>query len=238
MSASNETHEPMMSDERVSQIRAWHEAHYRSDERTQRVDTTFLGRHLVVPPEVHPPTRVSDLLAEAVLTEAREADRVLDMGTGSGVNAILAASLSAHVVAVDVNPAAVECARQNAERNHVAERIDVHESDVFECVDGAFDVIIFDPPFRWFAPRDLRERASADENYATLNTFFREVGDHLTEEGRILVFFGTSGDLAYLHHLVREADLDRKTLSTRELTRDGQTVTYYTYKLTPRACRN
>ena len=192
--------------------------------------TTFFDREFVVPPDVHPP--VSDLLAAAVLAEVRESDRVLDMGTGSGVNAILAAAKSSEVVAVDVNPAAVECALQNAERNGVAERIAVHESDVFESVDGRFDVVIFDPPFRWFAPRDLRERATADENYATLTTFFREVADHLTEHGRILVFFGTSGDLAYLQHLMRAAGFEVETLSTRDLTRDGQTVSYYTYRLT------
>ena len=221
-----------MSDERVRAIHAWHDAQFHTAERNATVHTTFFDREFVVPPDVHPPTGVSDMLATAVLTEVRESDRVLDMGTGSGVNAILAAAKSATVVAVDVNPAAVECARQNAERNAVAERIAVHESDVFESVDGRFDLVIFDPPFRWFAPRDLRERATADENYATLTTFFGEVADHLTEHGRVLVFFGTSGDLAYLQHLMRTAGFVVETLSTRDLNRDGQTVSYYTYRLT------
>jgi hypothetical protein len=38
---------------------------------------------------------------------------------------------------------------------------------VFEAVDGRFDLVIFDPPFRWFAPRDPLEAASTDENYRT-----------------------------------------------------------------------
>jgi release factor glutamine methyltransferase len=237
MPTSSDAYQPMMSDERVRQIRAWHEASYQSDEHRTGVTMTFLGRDFVVPPDVHPPQRTSDLLGNAVLAEVRETDRVLDMGTGSGVNAILAASRSSSVVAVDVSRAAVQCAKENAERNGVADRIDVRESDVFESVDGRFDLIIFDPPFRWFAPRDLRERATADEDYASLTSFFHEVEEHLTEHGRILVFFGTSGDLAYLEHLIREARFTAETLSTRELVRDGQTVTYHTYKLTPRAAR-
>jgi release factor glutamine methyltransferase len=42
-------------------------------------------------------------------------------------------------------------------RNGVADRIQARHSDVFSNVDGACDLIIFDPPFRWFAPRDLLE---------------------------------------------------------------------------------
>ncbi len=57
----------------------------------------------MVPPEVMPVTPVSHLLGEAVLAQVREGDRVLDMGTGSGVNAVLAAIRGAEVLAVDTN---------------------------------------------------------------------------------------------------------------------------------------
>ena len=99
---------------------------------------------------------------------------MLDLGTGSGVNGIVAAARSSDVVAVDVNPSAVECARKNAELNGVGSRCGVRESDLFENVTGRFDLIVFDPPFRWFRPRDLYERGTADENYETLTAFFRQ----------------------------------------------------------------
>jgi release factor glutamine methyltransferase len=73
---------------------------------------------------------------------------------------------------------------------------------VFSTVDGTFDLIIFDPPFRWFAPRDLLEAASADESYRALTTFFLSARHHLAPNGRMLVFFGTSGDLGYLQQLM------------------------------------
>ena len=79
-----------------------------------------------------------------MLDEVRDDDRVLDMGTGSGVNGIVAASRSRDVLAVDVNPAAVACARDNAERNGVADRMEVRESDLFQNASGRFDLIIFD----------------------------------------------------------------------------------------------
>jgi len=152
----------MMSSQRARRLREWHEKAL-EPRREETVTLTHLERTFVVPPEVYPPHPLG--LAEIVLREVREEDRVLDLGTGSGVNGIVAAAKSGDVVAVDVNPIAVECARQNAELNRVGSRIDVRESDLFENVAGRFDLIVFDPPFRWFRPRDLLERGTADENY-------------------------------------------------------------------------
>ncbi len=132
---------------------------------------------------------MSHLLGEAVLSEVTEADRVLDMGTGSGVNAVLAASRSLEVVAVDINPHALAAAQDNAARNGVADRIEVRHSDVFSNVDGAFDLIIFDPPFRWFAPRGLLEAATTDENYRALTRLFRQARRHLTDRGQNVDLF-------------------------------------------------
>ncbi len=106
---------------------------------------------------------MSDLLGRAVSDEVRPGERVLDKGTGSSVNAILAARAGAEVLGVDINPAAVDAARANADRNGVAAVFAV--SDMFSAVDGEFDLAVIDPPFRWFAPRGMTEVAIADEGY-------------------------------------------------------------------------
>jgi release factor glutamine methyltransferase len=188
----------------------------------------------VVPPDVMPISRVSHLLGEAVLAEARAGDRVLDMGTGSGVNAILAAGAATSVLAVDINPSALAAARANAERNGVADRVEVRHSDVFSAVDGRFDLVVFDPPFRWFAPRDRLEMAMTDENYRALTAFFAGVRDHLAPGGRMLIFFGTSGDLGYLQRLAAEAGFRWEVLATDSVQREGFRVEYYTYRMTVR----
>ena len=105
------------------------------------------------------------------------------------------------MVAVEINPQVVEGARRNVIRNGVADRVDVRHSDVFSAVDGAFDLVIFDPPFRWFAARDLLEMAITDEDYRALITFVRNADRHLCADGGMLIFFGTSGDLGYLRQL-------------------------------------
>jgi len=226
----------MVSEEYAERIRRWHENAYRlakaEADSSEGQTFDYLGLTLYVPPQVQPIFGMSHLLGEAVLKEVRESDRVLDMGTGSGVNAILAASKAAEVLAVDINPVAVEAARNNAAYNGVADRIAIRRSDVFSNVDGEFDLIIFDPPFRWFAPRDLLEAATTDENYRAMTTFFREARRHLTLNGRMLIFFGSSGDLAYLKRLIYEGDFAAEVVTEQALVKDGWRIEYYTYRLT------
>jgi release factor glutamine methyltransferase len=223
---------PMMSEERADKLREWHENAIAEGRREQTLTLVHLGWKFVVPPEVYAPHPLG--LAEIIVTEVRDNDRVLDMGTGSGVNAIAAATRASYVLAVDVNPVAVACTRTNAELNGLASRIEARESDVFESVSGRFDLVIFDPPFRWFRPHDLWERGTADENYAALTTFFRMVGDYLAPAGRIILSFGTTGDIDYLHHLINEAHLEVEELRKHEGEKDGLAVAYFAYRLTPR----
>jgi release factor glutamine methyltransferase len=154
------------------------------------------------------------------------------MGCGAGANAILAAQITDDVLAVDVNPYAVAATAANAERNGVAAKIRCVESDVFTNVDGDFDVIVIDPPFRWFVPRDLLERAFADENYETLGRFIDEVGGRLRRDGCVLLFFGTSGDVAHLDALVTDAGLESSTVAERTMRVRGQDATYFVRRIT------
>ena len=72
--------------------------------------------------------------------------RALDMGTGSGYVGIYLALHGWEVDATDVSPRAVELARRNAAANGAAVR--VYQSDLFDRVEGTFDLILFNPPMR------------------------------------------------------------------------------------------
>ncbi|CAA9429397.1 MAG: hypothetical protein AVDCRST_MAG37-483 [uncultured Rubrobacteraceae bacterium] len=160
------------------------------------------------------------------------------MGTGCGINGILAARGGTDVVALDINPEAVRAARDDARRNGVDNRFEVRLSDVFDAVDptadGPFDVMVFDPPFRWFLPRALLEMATADPGYRALTRFMREARLHLSDRGRLLVFFGSSGDLGYLQRLVAAEGFETEVLSHKARVDAGWQVEYITYRLRPR----
>jgi release factor glutamine methyltransferase len=225
-------YEPNLSAERVERLRRWHDETSAELHRLGAHDVSYLGLDLHVPEHVFPPTPTSDLLGREVLARVRPGDRVLDLGSGAGANAILAAQRTEEVVAVDVNPHAVEATAANAARNGVGERVRCIESDVFDRVGGAFDVIVIDPPFRWFAPKDLLERAFADENYETLGRFTSEVGDRLRPDGFALLFFGSSADVVHLEALITKAGLHSEIVAERTIQARGEPTTYTVRKIT------
>jgi release factor glutamine methyltransferase len=225
---------PKLTPERIEELRRWHEDASADLHKLGAHDVEYLGLRLHVPEHVFPPTPTSDLLGREVIARVRRGDRVLDMGCGAGANAILAAQVTEHVAAVDVNPYAVEATAANAERNGVGLRVRCFGSDVFSDVDGDFDVIVIDPPFRWFTPRDLLERAFADENYEALGRFFAGVARHLRPDGYVLLFFGTSGDVGHLDELIVVAGMRSQVVAERTIHTRGQDTTYFVRRITVR----
>jgi release factor glutamine methyltransferase len=224
-------YKPSMPAARVARLRQWHEEVSAELHHVGAHDVDYLGLDLHVPEHVFGPTPTSDLLGRQVLARVRDGHRVLDMGCGTGANAILAARTSSDVTGVDVNPHAVAAATANARRNGVAHRTRFVESDLFAALDGNFDVIVFDPPFRWFRPLDILERAFADENYRSLNQFMREAPSRLRPGGEVLLFFGTSGDAEYLDTLVSESGLSSDTIAERSLEVRGESTNYFVLSL-------
>lgn len=225
-----------MPSQRAALLRRWHESGYRMGRAELPAEIVFMDLRLRIDEAVFAPdlsaAESGDPFHRDLQREVRASDRVLDMGTGSGVNGLLAARAGAEVVAVDLNPKAVACARRNAESNGLADRMRVQLADLFQGVEGDFDLIVFNPPFRWFKPRDLLEMGTADENYRTLTRFMAEARDRLRPKGRILLNFGTSGDIDYLEELIARHGYRSRRRRYGQATRDGFTARYYRYRLT------
>jgi ribosomal protein L11 methyltransferase len=87
----------------------------------------------------HPTTQ---LCLESLETCLRPTQRVLDLGTGSGILAIAAALMGAErVIAVDINPVAVSVARENVAMNSVQGRVLVLEGSL-DATKPPFDLIL------------------------------------------------------------------------------------------------
>lgn len=110
------------------------------------VESVECGLRIVCPPGVFPPwNRVSRCLAEALVR--RRARRVLDLGCGSGLLALVAAAWAEQVVAVDCSALAVHATAANAERNGLR-NLEAVLGDGYAPVSGRrFDLVVSNPPF-------------------------------------------------------------------------------------------
>jgi SAM-dependent methyltransferase len=126
-----------------------------------------------------------------------------DVGTGTGVLAILAARRGARVTATDLDARAVACARENAARLGVADRVEVVQADLFPA--GRADLVLCNPPWLPERPATALDRAVYDPGGAFLSGFVGGLCDHLAPGGEGLLVIS---DLAELLGLLPRGSLD------------------------------
>lgn len=127
------------------------------DQRAERIplqhitgQQEFMGLTFRVNENVLIPRQDTEILVEEILPHLSSGVRILDMCTGSGciLISLLHYSMWAEGTGVDVSPKALEVARENAEALLSEERIiSFIESDLFEKVEGTYDIIVSNPPY-------------------------------------------------------------------------------------------
>ncbi|QQS08276.1 MAG: methyltransferase [Phycisphaerales bacterium] len=127
------------------------------------------------------PGMTSRALACQMLTHRRA--RTLDVGTGCGVLALLAAKHSDHVVGTDLSPHAIAFARFNAKLNAIT-NVEFRQGSLFEPVAGeSFDHILCNPPFVITPKAGYMYRDSGMAGDAMTETVIRKAPQHLSEGG-------------------------------------------------------
>lgn len=108
----------------------------------------FWGRWFRVTPDVLDPRPETETLIEVAL-QNNPFERILDLGTGSGILAVTLAAewAEARAVAVDISSEAITVASKNAVDHDVAERVNFSVSNWFDAVSGPFDLIVSNPPY-------------------------------------------------------------------------------------------
>lgn len=148
------------------------------------------------------------------LLEFDHVERFMEIGTGSGVIAVNAALAGVQsVVATDLSTCAVANARANALRHRVQRIVSVICCDLFEGINPRekFDLIFWNAP--WVMLREGDETRDAlwncigDVNYAKLRMFMSEGITRLAQSGRLLVGFGSFGNLERLDEIAFELSL-------------------------------
>ena len=142
---------------------------------------------------IYEPREDSLLLQKHVKTHAQ--GNVLDMGTGSGIQALTALENTKDVLAVDINEEAVKLVKKKGVKSIT--------SDLFSNVKGTFDVIMFNPPY---LPQEERESfedrvalTGGKYGWEIIDRFLAQAKNHLSKEGKILLVFSTiTGDVEFI----------------------------------------
>jgi methylase of polypeptide subunit release factors len=182
---------------------------------TEHADAVFFG------PDSY---RFADLIAaELARAPAAEGARIVDIGTGSGVGALVAAACcpGARITVTDINPAALRLARINAAAGGVE----------LECVQGAgiaglegdFDLVLANPPYMVDSSRRAYRDGGAMLGGGLSLEFARAGVARLREGGRMILYTGSAIVLGEDRLATAMAEVARSqgvSLSYRELDPD------------------
>ena len=142
---------------------------------------------------IYEPREDSFLLQKFVKQFAK--GKVLDLGTGSGIQALTALESTPDVLAADINPEAVSHAQKQG--------IQAVKSDLFSNIEETFDIIIFNPPY--LPDVDVEDPESrlittgGPKGHELLERFLKEAKQHLKKDGKILIVVSSlTGDIPKL----------------------------------------
>lgn len=181
------------------------------------------GMEIVVHPDVFSPQYFTDSAWFAeIVPELVGTNRLLDLGTGTGIIAVAAALGGATVAASDINPSAVINARENFLRYKI--EAPLWCSDMFEKIprEEKFDVIFWNHPFDNSnnPHEEMLLRGGFDYHYQSLLRYCREAFTFLSTSGIVLLGTSNFGDLDAVKALVKKC---------------GCTLTLIRHKRTPHA---
>ena len=178
--------------------------------------------------KVYEPGEDSQLLKKYVKKYAKGI--CLDVGTGTGIQAMEAAKKADFVVATDVNPKALEHCNAHIKSNQIL----CLNSDIFEFFEkkfivvkgkmfkgfrdieeehNAFDTIIFNPPY---LPKDARDRDIAldggKKGYEVIEKFLKRAGKFLALKGIILLIFSSKTGKEKVDSLIKNNKFKKEEL--------------------------
>lgn len=154
-----------------------------------------------------PRSFIAELLIDGLKPWAsaqEDPSRILDLCTGSGCLAIIAADVfqNAQIYATDVSPQALEVAQENRKAYGLENRITLKQSDLFCGLDAkeTFDLIICNPPYvpqgrkaempQEFSKEPALALYAADEGMALVRQILKDTPQYLSAQGVLVLEIG------------------------------------------------
>ncbi len=165
--------------------------------------------------DVYDPGEDSYLLLEAALKEVTPGDRVLEVGTGSGVVSFFVKDVAPDVVATDISPIACRNARLNG--------VQAVRADLYAGICGRFDLVIFNPPYLPTVPEEQlgswlnRAFDGGLTGRREIQRFVKDINRILAPGGRILTVISSLTGIDETEALFKDKGFHMTTEATEKV---------------------
>lgn len=192
-----------------------------SNSRTAKKFLLYGGKIFYLMPGIYESNYDSFFFSKNIIYNENE--RVLDLGTGTGILAITCTDFSRNVVGTDILKKSIECARINAKLNGVEKKVIFKQGSFFEPVKNQkFDLILTDSPQQ---PNPHKVKFSSIVSTAIdagpdgrecIDKIILESQNHLCDGGRIQIYHGQFANIKKSMELAKEVGLKPKITAKGE----------------------
>tara|TARA_Y100000034_G_C6909547_1_gene423490 strand:- start:1941 stop:3098 length:1158 start_codon:yes stop_codon:yes gene_type:complete len=169
---------------------------------------------------IYEPAEDSYLLQKQIKKYCKPSSVVLDIGTGSGIQAREAALYCNNVIGVDIQQSVIDNLNEHKKyfKNKRLKRIKYKVSDLFSNVKGKFDLILFNPPY---LPQDIGiddiTIYGGKKGYELIERFLSEVNNYLKVGGKVLLLFSSLSKEKKVIEFIEKSGLKHKIISKQKV---------------------
>jgi len=158
---------------------------------------------------------LSDTLKLVLKNQKNKQIKILDLGSGSGIQAETCLKLGfSNIICSDIDKQSIRFLKSKFKKT----KIKIIHSDLFEKIKSKFDLIIFNPPYLSKHKFDKKSDTSGGEQGdETILAFITQAITHLTEQGKILLLISSLTPKTRINSLIKKLNLNKKKLAEKKL---------------------
>lgn len=149
----------------------------------------------------------SKLLKDEIIQSQLTGKTLLDIGSGSGILSIFAASKGAEVTAIDISGMAIKSTSTNADLNKV--NVKTVQSDLWDSLPHTkFDYIVINPPYYPDTPqRESQHAWFCGENFEYFEKLFEGISSYSKQDTLILMVLSEDCQIETIKNIAHKANL-------------------------------